>query len=217
MAKLYFINGSPRGNTSASKLFIDELSAIIQSSNLEIKQTSLNNKIDYEDIGSSDILIIIFPLYVDSLPSTVVEFLVNLEQYAKDSKKLTRVYGVVNCGFFEAIQTKYALNIVENFCIKAGYEWRFGVGVGAGEFMRNTKTAIPLKSDVKKELYNAFIEIKNDINNGFKETKENRFISPNIPKSLFISEGSAGWTEAAKSMSISEDQLYSKPFYQNEN
>lgn len=212
MRKLCFVNGSPRGNNSSSNNFINELCKIVQNDNHEINHISLNNEVNYSDVDNSDIIVIAFPLYVDTLPSTVIEFLVNLEKYAKDSKNSPRVYSVVNCGFFEGIQNKHAIQIIKNFCDKTGYKWRFGVGIGAGEFMKHTKTSIPLNSEIKHDIYEAFMEIKNDINITSEDIKDNFFLSPKIPKSSFISTGSTHWIEAAKNMSVSEEQLYSRPF-----
>jgi hypothetical protein len=215
MEKLYFVNGSPRGNNSASKFFIDELSKLIQNADVEINHCVINNKVNYEELANSDTLIITFPLYVDSLPSTVIEFLVNLEEQAKITKKSVRVYGVVNCGFFEGKQNRHALKILEHFCKKAGYDWRFGVGIGAGEFMRGTKDIIPFNSEIKKDAFNAFLEISEDIINDSKGLKENFFISPKLPREMFFSEGQKNWVEAAKSMSVSEEKLYAKPFIES--
>ncbi|WP_238883771.1 flavodoxin [Clostridium sp. YIM B02551] len=212
MGKLYFVNGSPRGNNSASMFFIEELTKLIQLENVEVNNCTINNKVNYEELASSDILVITFPLYVDSLPSTVVEFLVNLEEQAKIIKKSVKVYGVVNCGFFEGIQNRYALKILEHFCKKVGYEWRFGVGIGAGEFMRGTKDIIPFNSEMKKDAYNAFLEVSEDIVSNSNKSKDNFFISPKIPREMFFSEGQKNWVEAAKSMSVSEEKLYDKPF-----
>ncbi|MFL0198633.1 flavodoxin [Clostridium sp. WILCCON 0269] len=215
MKKLYFVNGSPKVNNSVSEALIDNLYAMILNDNIEVNRASLNNRVNYEDITNSDILVIASPLYVDLLPSTVIEFLMNLEQQTKNMKKLIRVYAVVNCGFFEGIQNRHALRILENFCTKVGYEWRFGVGVGAGEFMKNTKSIIPFNSEIKKDAYNAFMEIKKDIDNDFKYNKENIFTSPRISKDIFISNGNVYWIEAAERMSISKEQLYAKTLLEN--
>ncbi|MBK1809812.1 hypothetical protein JHL18_04045 [Clostridium sp. YIM B02505] len=211
MAKICFINGSPRGKNSASMTFIDELCKITSDTINEIKHFSLNGQLVYEEVATSDAIVIAFPLYVDTLPSSVIEFLEALHPFAKNSTKETKIYAIVNCGFFEGIQTKNAIALIENFCLKTGLIWRFGVGIGAGEFMKSTKDIIPLNSDIKREVYNAFIGISKDILSNKHEAKENFFISPNFPKSEFISEADNSWIEFAKTFSVSKEQLYSTP------
>lgn len=215
MKKLSFINGSPRGNNSASQYFIDELLKIIDNNNFQINQIKLNDTVNYEDAAASDILIFAFPLYVDSLPSPVIEFLVNLELYAKNGKKSTKVYAVVNSGFFEGIQNRHAIKIINNFCDKVGYNWRFGVGVGAGEFMRGTKENIPIKSKVKLATYKGLLEINNDIMSNAEVVKNDIFVSPKFPRLLYFLAGNRGWVKDAKSRSISKKQLYSRLFIES--
>lgn len=211
MTKISFINGSPRGKNSASKTLIDELCKITSATVKETNHFSLNDRLDYEKIVASDAIVIAFPLYVDTLPSSVIEFLETLESFAKNTTKQTKVYAIVNCGFFEGIQTKNAIALLENFCLKTGFLWRFGVGIGAGEFMQSTKDIIPINSDIKLDVYNAFIEISDDIINNKLESKENLFISPKFPKSDFMSSADSSWVEAAKTFSVSKEQLYSTP------
>ncbi|GFZ32311.1 hypothetical protein CSC2_28370 [Clostridium zeae] len=212
MTKICFINGSPRGKNSASKNLIDELCKITSNAIKETNHISLNNKFDYEVVTDSDAIVIAFPLYVDTLPSSVIEFLEDLELFARNTTKHPKVYAIVNCGFFEGFQTKNAMVLLENFCLKTGFIWRFGIGIGAGEFMRSTKDIIPINSDIKREVYNSFIELNKDIVNNKHDSKENLFISPNFPKSEFIASADNGWVEFAKNFSVSKEQLYSTPF-----
>ncbi|GFP74514.1 flavodoxin [Clostridium fungisolvens] len=211
MAKICFINGSPKGNNSASKNFIDELYKITSNNIEEINHISLNDKLDYEVIADSDAIVLAFPLYIDTLPSSVIEFLETLEPLAKNSTKHPKVYTIVNCGFFEGIQTKNAIALLENFCLKTGFIWRFGVGIGAGEFMKLTKDIIPINSDIKREIYTAFIALSEDIVNNKQDSKENLFISPNFPKSKFISFANNSWVDFANTFLVSKEQLYSTP------
>ncbi|GKU27046.1 flavodoxin [Clostridium folliculivorans] len=211
MAKICFINGSPRGKNSASKTFIDELCKITSNTIKETNYFSLNDQLDYGKVVDSDAIVIAFPLYVDTLPSSVIEFLEALELFSKNITKQPKIYAIVNCGFFEGIQTKNAMALFENFCLKTGFIWRFGVGIGAGEFMKLTKDIIPINSDIKREVYNAFIELNEDIVNNKHDFKESLFISPNFPKSEFIASADNGWVEFAKTFSVSKEQLYSTP------
>lgn len=151
-------------------------------------------------------------MYVDSLPSTVIKFLCDFEEYARKSRKRSTVYAVVNCGFYEGIQNKHAIQIIKNFCEKVKYSWRFGVGIGAGEFLRETKEVIPINSKVKLNIYESLQEIKKDIESSNEEVKQSIFVSPRFPKFMYIFAGNRGWIKSAKIKAISKKQLYAKPF-----
>lgn len=212
MKTISFINGSPRGKESASQYFIDEVGKLLGNGSYKISKIILNNSIDYEEIISSDILILVFPLYVDCLPSEVIQFLCDFEQWTKKSSKPITVYAVVNCGFYEGIQSKHAIQIIKNFCDKVGYKWRFGIGIGAGEFLRETKDNIPLESKVKVKIYEALHEVKKDIEINEDRVKQSIFTSPNFPRFLYMLAGNMSWIKSAKIKGVNKKQVYAKPF-----
>lgn len=90
----------------------------------------------------------------------MLDFISTFENFIKekDTIKLD-MYCLVNCGFLEGTQTRIALNIMKNYCMKLNFNWRFGVGTGGGEFMTSYKH-IPLNSFMKKPIYNAFLTLK---------------------------------------------------------
>lgn len=225
MKKVYLINGSPRGKNSASQYFINEVCKLLNEEKVETEKRSIvdfRKSIDIEDIYTeainSDNIIFTFPLYADSLPSTVIEFLVEFENFIKskenfmDGRRLPRVYAIVNCGFFESEQNKYAIQIIKNFCDKVHFTWRFGIGVGAGEFMRETQNNIPLNSNLKQNIYSALQSMKEDIENNVEISKNNIFESPKFPKSLYKFMGNRGWIKMGKLNKITKKGLYAKPY-----
>ena len=42
------------------------------------------------------------------------------------------IYGIVNCGFYEGVQAEYAIDVLQNWCVKTGFTWGAGVGIGGG-------------------------------------------------------------------------------------
>lgn len=225
MKKVYLINGSPRGTNSASQYFIDEVCKLLDKEKIEIEEISIidfrkstdKEKI-YTEVINSDNIIFTFPLYVDSLPSIVIEFLIGFENFIKnrenfmDVRRLPRVYAIVNCGFFEGQQNRYAVQIMKNFCDKVHFTWRFGIGIGAGEFMRETQNNIPLNKNPKQKIYKALQDMKEDIENNVETPKNNIFESPQFPKFLFKFMGNRGWIKMGKLNKISKKQLYAKPY-----
>lgn len=66
-------------------------------------------------IQSSDALIFAFPLYIDSIPSHLLRELLVLEQRGFQEKK-TKVYCIINNGFFEGEQNHVAIEQMKLWC-----------------------------------------------------------------------------------------------------
>lgn len=219
MNKIYIINGSPKSNKdNNSQYFIDELSHLLNKDNTEIKQSSsirCSSEDIYPLLMESETIIFAAPLYVDSLPSSLLNFIVGLEKYIKQvepsNNSSPRVYAIFNCGFFEGHQNRIALDIMKNFCNKVGFTWRFGIGIGAGEFMGRSKD-MPLRSKVKEDTYNALIELKNDIESNNSILKNNIFTSPKIPRFMFHISGNISWIKHAKVNKLRIRDIYAKPY-----
>lgn len=132
--KITIINGSPKLKKSNSELLIRYLKRKLEAH--EVAVYNISRKRQYEEALKSEectVLVFVFPLYVDSIPSTLLEFLVALEEQGISAK--TRVYCCINNGFFEGGQNKIAAQQMKLWCQKAGGTWGQAVGVGAGEMM----------------------------------------------------------------------------------
>lgn len=136
--KIALINGSPKRKDSASGLILKELQGLIPSEN-EIINLHFTKKqpvsSDLELLQDCSIMVFAFPLYVDSLPSHLLSCLVRLEEYLKHAafSKDCTVYAIANCGFYEGSQNALALDIMENWCSKAGVIWGGGLGMAPEE------------------------------------------------------------------------------------
>lgn len=113
MKKIFLINGSPRGKNSASQYFIQEICELldaqkVQAGNMNVIDLWRKNDMEsvYEEVINSEVILFAFPLYVDSLPSHLIEFLIGLERFIdahraqSEGQSIPKAYGVVNCGFF---------------------------------------------------------------------------------------------------------------------
>ena len=82
----------------------------------------------------TDLLVIAFPLYVDSLPYKVTQVLELIAQHrkSKNSEKAQRLSIIVNCGFPEAQHNNTALAICQQFAKEAGFLWEGGLSLGGG-------------------------------------------------------------------------------------
>ena len=85
-------------------------------------------------IERADLIILSFPLYVDSLPAPVIKAmeLIREERNEIESKKTQNFIAISNNGFPEASQNITTLQICRIFSRDCGFIWRGGIAVGGG-------------------------------------------------------------------------------------
>ena len=157
------------------------------------------------EIASSDVLVFVFPLYVDSIPSQLLQFLIILEEI-KDLNHDMMVYCVVNNGFFEGTQNYIAIQQMKNWCAAANLKWGQGVGIGAGEMLPFISN-VPLKHGPNKKIRYAISDLATNLLN--RQPGKDIFISPNWPRFLWrIQSTRFFWMPRAKSNSLKKQDLY---------
>lgn len=208
--KIGLINGSPKMNGSASELFLEELKPFINTNNEIVSFEFHKPEIGPEQLAElplCEALVFAFPLYVDSIPSHLLNCLSDLEETFSKSEKEITVYALVNCGFFEGVQNDIALEIMENWCKKAHLKWGQGIGIGGGPMMAFLKS-VPMGHGPKKNLGHAFSILSNNILKG--ESGETLFVSPNFPRSAYIFSAHRGWVRQAKANGLKKKELSTK-------
>ncbi|MHB0877666.1 MAG: NAD(P)H-dependent oxidoreductase [Anaerolineae bacterium] len=82
----------------------------------------------------ADLLVLSFPLYVDSLPAPVIEAMemIATARPASGQARAPRMVALANCGFPEAKHNDVSLAICRRFAKEAGIEWAGGLSLGAG-------------------------------------------------------------------------------------
>lgn len=191
--KIVIINCSPRKRNSSSHDYGEYL-----INSLEEKGREWDYRLCYEKNSEKEIIdasvssiVFIYPLYVDALPSGMVQCLEKLEkEIAERNLKGIDVYAIVNCGFPEAIHNKISLEMLEIFCEKTGLNWRFGVSIGGGQFLRE----ISRRSLKLKKIFNRRLDtIIEDILEKKSEKPGNRYHNLPLPKWLFVRIAHAHW------------------------
>jgi hypothetical protein len=93
-----------------------------------------NREILLKLVDSSDLLILAFPLYADSLPSRLVATLELIADHRRNEgvQMSQRLLAIVNSGFPEAKQNDTALAICRCFAHEAGMDWAGGLALGGG-------------------------------------------------------------------------------------
>ena len=221
--KIAAINGSPKGLKSNSNEIISILKGMISADARWqiVSQIRDINKLDDADFSadlySSDVLIIAFPLYVDSLPASLMKF---LEKYSKGylesrvkgmpEQKRQRVFAVANCGFFEGLQNETALEMIEHLCRPAGLLWCGGAGIGTGEMILGIKN-VPPEAGIKKPVTAALRKIAAAIEEKDGMLSENIYTQHKIPWLFYKIAGEFGWRQQIKKNRLLRKDIDARP------
>ncbi len=194
MEGIMIINGSPRAPKSNSKKYAElfakyctvpsEYFAITNKNHLELCRKMEN----YTHI------LFVFPLYVDGLPVTLMNFLKTLEEQSPKTKLQVSV--LVNCGFIEPEQNNVAVKILQCFCKKQGYPFGSVLRIGSGEAILNT----PLKIFAIWKIKQLATSVAKGKNRNLKTTMP-------LPKKIFIRASTNYWENYGKRNGITPAQM----------
>mgnify|MGYP001008237368 FL=1 len=206
--KIIIINGSPKTLKSNSEILGNYLFPLLKENNIKKYYSiyfQLNGKTKNE-IYNSDVLIFLFPLYVDGIPSNLLKLLVEFEK-EKVIKSGSKIYCVVNNGFYEGKQNFLALLHMKNWCKKVNAKWGQGIGIGSGELLPYLKKFKlgqgPLKN--LEKILNKFSRNILTLN-----SDKNIYINPNWPKILYFIQGSFSWILKARKNNLKIRELFKK-------
>ena len=206
--KISIINGSPKAIKSNSEILGSYLSSLLKEN--EIKEyysiyARLDDKIKNE-IHNSDILIFLFPLHVDGISSNLLKLLVKFEE-EKVIKSETKIYCIVNNGFYEGKQNRLAILQMKNWCEKVKARWGQGIGVGAGELLPHLKK-YPLGQGPLKNLGKVLDKFSANILT--LKSDEDIYINPNWLRSLYFLQGSISWILKGRKNNLRVRELFRK-------
>ncbi len=194
MEKLIILNGSPRAPRSNSKqyaaLFAEHYP--VKTEYCEIRR---NNHLQLcEAVGTATKLLFVFPLYADSLPVTLLNFLKTLEQHPPRQKPIVSV--LVNCGFLEPRQNDVAVEMMQLFCSENGYPFGSVLKVGSGEAILTT----PFAGLVRRKMKRFARAVAENGGQTFSVTMP-------LPKRLFLRASTAYWTEYGKKNGVTKEEM----------
>ena len=206
--KIIIINGSPKTVKSNSEILGNYLFPLLKENNIKKYYSiyfQLNDKTKNE-IYNSNVLIFIFPLYVDGIPSNLLKLLVKFEK-ENVVRPETKIYCIVNNGFYEGKQNFLALLHMKNWCKKVNAKWGQGIGIGSGELLPYLKKFKlgqgPLKNleKILNRLSRNILTLNSD---------KNIYINPNWPKILYFIQGSFSWILKARKNNLKIQELFKK-------
>ncbi len=205
--KIAAINGSPRAVECTSLKLIAQMEKLLNE-RVETHQawTLIKPEASPDEVSAllnTDVLLIAFPLYVDSLPAPLIELLVRLEAAAQCSQNKPTVYAICNCGFFDSHQTKTALEIVDHFAKRTGLPWGYGLGIGGGPVLSMFGEDWSKGPSVKvyKALLNMAAVIKT------RGSGQNVFVAPKLPRFLYTIAGNINFRSRANKNGVEDIRL----------
>jgi hypothetical protein len=161
----------------------------------------------------ADIILLASPLYVDSLPSQVLQAfeLIAEQRRNNNNPRRQRLLAVINCGFPEARHNDTALAQCRIFCREAGIGWAGGLGLGGGGMVGG----LPLEKrgravrNIMASLQIAARALAEDI--PVPAEAVSLMARPHVPVWLYLFIGHAGWKCEAKKFG-SLGKLHDKPY-----
>jgi multimeric flavodoxin WrbA len=128
-----------------------------QTESLKLKSSTFKEAGEAELLAAvdrADLILLAFPLYIDTLPYLVTEALEVIADHRRAAGDGTRpqgLFALANNGFPEAHQNNLAFAILRHFAARSGMAWLGGMALGAGEGMigghpleAKSKDGIPL-------------------------------------------------------------------------
>ena len=138
--KTVFINGSPKKRFCASAYFLFLQRLFVSGEKVtEHLRTKGDCQRILDRLPGADAVVFGLPLYVDGVPSHVLVFLEEMERFCRERGLHLKVYCVANNGFIEGKQNEPLMQVIENFCRRAGLTWGGGVGIGGGVMLNVTR------------------------------------------------------------------------------
>lgn len=208
--KITLINGSPKIKGSASGILLDELKSLRENdciTEYNLRTPLLPSEMDLEEFAQQDAVVFFFPLYVDGIPSQLVNCLCQLENYFIAHPSNVTIYAVVNCGFFEGNQNRYALEIMRNWCSKSGLRWGQGIGIGGGGMLSGLQS-VPAGKGLRKNFSAAISQLSEHITVG--ASAKDIYVSPNIPRIAYKMGAEMEWRQQIKANGLSDKDLSRK-------
>ena len=142
-----------------------------------------------------------FPLYADSLPAYFLAFLKKLKANAENINSQSRVYVIINNGFYDDVQNRIAIKIMWKWCDKCGLLKGRAIAVGAGGILH----AAPLGKGPMARVDTVLDEFAEDIKN--RRLGDTIFVKPSFPRFLYTLMGNMSFTAEGRKNGLSKKDI----------
>ena len=153
-------------------------------------KTGILGEKEMERLMECDVWLFSFPVYSSGVPSHLLSVLMEIEKYLlkiksrKDyEEKMIHIYAIANGGLFEGTEARFALEVIEHWCVECGLLWGSAIGLGGSPAI--TRPSI-LPFGVRRwrslgRAMNAFsLSIASGMSTGFF------YCSPDISKKAYV-------------------------------
>ena len=196
MGEILILNGSPRAPRSNSRQYAHLFTACCRQGTSYREITKSNHLELCRVAGEYSDLILVFPLYADSLPVTLLNFLKVLEENLPQHKPTLSV--IVNCGFLEPWQNETAVAILRQFCRVTGLPFGSALEIGGGEAILTTPFRVLVKFKMKK------------LAASIRTRRYGKFqVTMPLSKGMFLRASSAYWENYGKKNGITAAEMRS--------
>jgi len=162
-----------------------------------------------EAVKTAELIILSFPLYVDSLPAPVIRAMELIS--ALHSDKSTRLAAIANCGFPEAQHNKTALAICQRFAHASGLEWAGGLALGMGGALSGHRLE-EQGGMVGKIIKSLDLAVDALVNSESVPDESIRLMAkPLLPGWMYTTIGNFGWRREAKRYGVRK-KLRDRPY-----
>ena len=199
--------GSPRNQKSTSYALGSTLFKRLEGHHITTQTINIYTSIRASDriqdmlnaVNAADLVVLSFPLYVDSLPAPTIEALEHIAASRSNKMSSQRFAAIANCGFPEPHHNAAALAICKTFAHQAGFLWAGSLSLGAGQGMVHGTSldelggrAVPLRK--------ALTLAADALASGQSIPEEAQVLwdKPFIPGWLYRAMGQFGWRQQAK-------------------
>ena len=215
---ILFIVGSPRLTHSTSYSIAEYLSTGLKNKGWKTdimfshKLYTSDEKVNglREKIEHTNIVGIVFPLYVDAVPGPLVHLLNRIGQKPLPNKNQhNKIFTIVNSGFPEPHQNEIAVQIIHQFTKEYKATFLGGLTIGGGGIVGGSP--INQIKNRSKRLVHALDETINslDTHQQLSKIAMQLLAKPVFPKRIYTFFGNLGWKRRAKKYGVTN--LYLTP------
>ena len=148
MERILILNASPRAPKSNSRKYAEIFRTYCNIPTQYAALTHDNFDAVYSQITDFSHLLLVFPLYADGIPSTLMRFFDMLEKRIPRQKPTVSV--LINCGFLEPSQNNIAVQMVRLFCTQNGYPFGAVLKIGSGEAILDSPFRFLAKRKIRR-------------------------------------------------------------------
>lgn len=198
--EVVLLNGSPKRGEGSSVLLLRMLAQEMGG------EGRILSGRDRPVPTAASALVISAPLYVDGLPSHLLEYLIEAAEAHCFPARMP-VYGIINCGFYEGRQTEPAFLILRNWCARADLRFCGGIGVG-GSGMLSIRRAVSQgwpRRAICRELAALAKRVK------YGADGEILYLNPSVPRSVYRFGAEISWRCQIRAAGLAARELNSRP------